>query len=191
MTASPSEVSVQAGIVDLSAAKFGLDGLGIPGEKILLKVLVASKDGGKKLTLFGSYTVGGRHAQISSQQVTELGTEIDVASIERYSLKNVVGDIQRALANNQIVGRPQVKWEKGKVWLDINGEVVPVVVKRVYVAAAKIWLSLECQGKHMRLALGDGVEMFDNSRRALAGMRMKGEKLILERTFQHLETQKT
>ena len=180
-------VSVTAGLLDLHAPKFGMDGLGVPGEKVTIRVLVTSKDGKKKITLFGTYTIGGRHAQISSQQLLELGPQVDVVSIERYSLKNFADDVSKFLANNKLKGKPEIKWENGKVWFAVEGRMLPVTVRSMYVAAAKIFAMLDCLGKDLRIALGDEVEMFDLQRRKLVGMRMKGEKLMLEREFQHVE----
>ncbi len=181
-------VSVSAGLLDLYAPKFGLDGLGVPGEKLTIRVLITSRDGRKKITLFGTYNIGGRHAQISSRQLSELGPEVDVVSIERYSLKNFVEDVNKVLTNNSLKGKLEIKWENGKVWLVVDGRVLPVTVQSMYVAAAKIFAVLECQGKAIRIALGDEVELFDASRRRLVGMRMKGEKLMLERAFQNPES---
>ena len=58
-------VSIDSGILDLFSPKFGLDRLGKPGEKMMICVVVASRDGSHKMTVFGNYAVGGRHAQIA------------------------------------------------------------------------------------------------------------------------------
>ena len=182
-------VSVTAGLLDLFAPKFGMDGLGVePGEKITIRVTVSSKDGQKRMILFGTYAIRGRHTQISSQGLSELGPEVDVISVERYALKNFVEDVSKILADNPLIGEPEIRWENGKIWFVIGGKSLPVTLQSIYVAAARIFAVLECQGKRMKVALGDEVEIFDGSRRKLSGMRLKGEKLILERAFQNLET---
>jgi hypothetical protein len=184
-------VSVTAGLLDLYAPKFGMDALGVPGEKVTIRVLVASKDGQTKMTLFGTYMIGGRHAQISSQRLMELGRDVDVVSIARYSIKDFVEDVNKLVASDTLKGKPELRWESGKVWLVVDGKVLPVNVQSMYVAAAKVFSILECREKALRIALGDEVEMFDSSRRRLIGMRMKGEKLMLERAFQNAETSLT
>jgi len=178
-------VSVTAGLLDLYAPKFGMNEVGVPGEKVTIRVLVASKDGQKRMTFFGTYMIGGRHAQISSQRLTELGGDVDVVSIVRYSMKDFVEDVNKTVANVSLRGKPELRWESAKVWLVVDGRALPVNVQSMYVAAAKIFSILEYQGKALRIALGDEVEMFDSSRRRLVGMRMKGEKLMLERAFQN------
>jgi hypothetical protein len=60
----------------------------------------------------------------------------------------------------------------------------------MYVAAAQVFAVLKYQEKRMKIVLSDGVEIFDSSRRKLSGMRLKGEKLILERAFQSAGRQK-
>jgi hypothetical protein len=180
-------VSVTGGLLDLFAPKFGMDALGVPGEKVTMKVVVASKDGKKTVTVFGTYAIGARHAQISSQRLLDLGSEVDVVSIERYSLKNFVENANRLLSKIAVKGKPELRSESGKVWLVVNGIRLPASFESMYVAAAQVFAILECQGKKVRIALGDEVELFDNSRRRISGMRMKGEKLILERAFQNAE----
>ena len=135
------------------------------------------------MILFGTYAIRGRHTQISSQGLSELGPEVDVISVERYALKNFVEDVSKILADNPLIGEPEIRWENGKIWFVIGGKSLPVTLQSIYVAAARIFAVLECQGKRMKVALGDEVEIFDGSRRKLSGMRLKGEKLILERRF--------
>ena len=178
-------VSVTSGLLDLFAPKFGMDALGVPNEKVTIRVLVASRDGKKRITVFGTYMLGGRHAQISSQRLVDLGPEIDIVSIERYSLKNFIDDFDRLLADNPLKGKADLKWENGKVWFLVNGTMLPVNVESMHVATAKVWAILKCQKKMLRIAVGDEVETFDMSRRRLSGMRLKGEKLMLERAFQN------
>lgn len=182
-------VSVSAGLLDLFAPKFQMDALGVPGEKVTIRVLVGSKDGSKRMTLFGTYTIGGRHAQITSRRLVALGPEVDVLSIERYSLKDFVEDVNELVSKGPIKGKPELRWEDGKVWLLVGGKALQANVSSMYVAAAQVFALLECQGKKLRIALGDEVELFDASRRRLSGMRMKDEKLILERAFQNAESE--
>ena len=154
-------------------------------ERVTIRVLVASTDGQKRMTFFGTYKIGGRQAQISSKRLFELGLDVEVVSIERYSLKDFVEDVNRLVTNDSLKGKPELRWEAGKVWLVVDGRALPVNVRSMYVAAAKVFALLECQGKALRIALGDEVEVFDKSRRRLVGMRMKGDKLMLERAFQN------
>ncbi|MGA2665342.1 MAG: hypothetical protein ABSF83_10395 [Nitrososphaerales archaeon] len=181
-------VSVTSGLLDLFAPKFAMDALGVPGEKVTIRVLVGSKDGSRRVTLFGTYTIGGRHAQITSRRLAALGPEVDVHSIERYSLKDFVEDVSELVAKDPMKGKPELRWEDGKVWLVVDGTVLQASVDSMHVAAAQVFALLECQRKNLRIALGDEVELFDSSRRRLSGMRMKDGKLILERAFQNAES---
>jgi hypothetical protein len=181
------QISVSGAIIDLSAQKFGMDGLGISAEKVTIRVMVSSKDGKKRMTLFGTFTIGGRHAQISSRELLKLGAEVDVVSIERYSLKNFVEDTNKALLSHPLRGKPEIKWENGKLELVLAGRMLPLTLQSMYVAAAKIFAVMECKRKRLRIALGNDLELFDMSRRKLVGMKLKGEKLMLEREFQHSE----
>ena len=90
-------VSIIAGALDLYSPKFNLDALGMPGEKVTIRAVVASKDGLKRVILFGTYTIGGRHAQISSSKLQDMGPEVDVVSIGRYSFKDFIDDTNGAL----------------------------------------------------------------------------------------------
>ena len=177
-------VAITSGLLDLSAQKFGMDGLGLPGEKVTIQVLVASRDG-RRVTVFGTYSIGGRHAQISSQRLLSMGSELEVLSIERYSAKNFVEDFSRLVEQGLWKGKMALKWDAGKISLLIGGQVLQAQIEEMYVAAAKLWTTLRCQGKILRVAIGDEVEIFDKSRRRLNGFKMKGEKLMLKRTFQN------
>ena len=177
-------VSIIAGALDLYSPKFNLDALGMPGEKVTIRVVVASKDGMKKLTLFGTYTIGGRHAQISSSQLQDIGPEVDVVSIGRYSFKDFIDDTNGALVELPFSHPIRFVWENGEVFLRLEGEALPVVFQRMYTAAAKACAVLECQGKTIKAVLGEELELFDPNRRKLSGLRLKDEKLILEREFQ-------
>ncbi len=177
-------VAITSGLLDLSAQKFGMDCLGLPGEKVTIRVLVTSRDG-KKATVFGTYPIGGRHAQISSRRLLTMGSEVEVLSIDRYSAKNFVEDFNRLLEQGSWNGKMALKWDAGKVSFVIGGQVLPAQIEETYVAAAKLWTTLVCQSKTLRVALGDEVEIFDKSRRRLNGFKMKGEKLMLKRRFQN------
>ena len=179
-------VSIIAGALDLYSPKFNLDALGMPGEKVTIRVVVASKDGLKRVILFGTYTVGGRHAQISSSQLQDMGSEVDVVSIERYSFKDFIDDTNGALIKLSLSHPIRFVWENGKVFLRLEGEVLPVVFQKMYTAAAKACAILECQGKTIKAVLREELELFDPNRRKLSGLRLKDEKLILEREFQNL-----
>jgi hypothetical protein len=178
------KVAITSGLLDLSAQKFGMDGLGLPNEKVTIRVSVASMDG-KKATVFGTYAIGGRHTQISSQRLLAMGSEVEVLSIERYSAKNFVLDFNQLVDQGSWKGKIALKWDGGKVLLEIGGQVLPAQIEEMYVAAAKLWATVVCQGKTLRVAIGDEVEIFDRSRRRLNGFKMKGEKLMLKRRFQN------
>jgi hypothetical protein len=177
-------VAITSGLLDLSAQKFSMDGLGLPTEKVTIRVLVASRDG-KRVTVFGTYPIGGRHAQISSQRLLDMGSEVEVVSIERYSAKSIVEDFNRLVEQGTWKGKVALKWDSGKVSLLIGGQILPAKIEEMYVAAAKLWATVLCQAKTLRIAIGDEVEIFDKSRRRLNGFKMKGEKLMLKRTFQN------
>jgi len=55
----------------------------------------------------------------------------------------------------------------------------------MYPTAGKACGVLECNGKTVKIMLGQDVEWFDAQRRKLSGLRLKGDKLILEREFQN------
>jgi len=95
---SLATVSINDGILDIYAPKFGLDGLGLHGEKIILKLIVTS--GERKLSIFGSYTVGSRHAQISSGELVEFGKEVGVKSVQRYTLRDLVDEVNALLVGS-------------------------------------------------------------------------------------------
>jgi hypothetical protein len=177
-------VAITSGLLDLSAQKFGMDGLGLPTEKVTIRVLVASREG-KRVTVFGTYPIGGRHAQISSQRLLDMGSEVEVLSIERYSAKSVVEDFNRLVEQGPWRGKVALRWEVGRVTLVVGGESLPARIEEMYVAAAKLWATVLCQGKTLRLAIGDELEIFDKSRRRLNGFKMKGDKLMLKRRFQN------
>jgi hypothetical protein len=177
-------VAITSGLLDLSAQKFGMDSLGLPNEKVTIRVLVASKDG-KKATVFGTYPIGSRHAQISSQRLLNMGSEVEVLSIERYSVKDFAEDFNQLVEVGPWKGKIALKWEAAKVSLVIGGQVLQAHINEMYVAAAKLWATILCQGKTLRIAIGDEVEIFDKSRRRLNGFKMKGEKLMLKRRFQN------
>ncbi len=181
-------VSVTSGILDLYAPKFALDGMGIPGEKVTLRVVISSKSRKMRKTFFGNYIVGGRHAQIASRELVDFGTEVDVISVERYSLKDFIQDANRLLTDRPLQGNLQLGWDNGKTFLSAGGKTLPIIFRSMYTSAAKIWGIFECQEKVVKIALSDEIELFDLQRRKLVGMVIKDETLILERAFQHPET---
>src|SRR5438132_5781263 len=117
-----SEVSVNAGIMDLYAPKFDLDKLGMPGEKVTIRVTVSSKDGMRRMFLYGGYTVGGRHAQIASQNLLPLGPEITVTKIERYTIRDFVEEVNESLKKQPFEGLVQLIWTSGRVSLSVEGK---------------------------------------------------------------------
>lgn len=180
------EVSVQSGVLDLYMPKFGLEMLGIPKERIMLRVVVASSDLKKQLVLFGTYVVDSRHAQIATRELVSLGSTVIIKSIGRYSLKNFVSDVNEWLVSNRMEGEPRITSEEKGVFFCISGKTIPAQVKSMYASGAKVYAIVECCGKIVQIALGsDGVELFDFQRRKLAGMAFDGTDLTLLRAFQH------
>jgi len=177
-------VAITSGLLDLSAQKFGMDDLGLPTERVTIRVLVTSREG-KRVTVFGTYAIGSRHAQISSQRLLDMGSEVEVLSMERYSAKSIIEDFNRLVDQSPWKGKVALRWEVGKVSLIIGERILPVRIEEMYVAAAKLWATVLCQGKTLRVAIGDEVEIFDKSRRRLNGFKLKGEKLMLKRAFQN------
>jgi hypothetical protein len=177
-------VSVQGGLLDLYAPKFGLDTLGIPGEKVILKAVVESPEG-RRLKLFATYSINGRHVQISTKKLAELGPEIRVVSVGRHTKENFIAEVNDALSRQSLQGSPRFVSGGAQLSLSVEGKLTPANLESMYTAAARVFALIKCQGATLRIALGDEVQLFDTSRRRLVGMRMKGEKLILERAFQN------
>ncbi len=94
-------VSVQGGLLDLFAPKFGLDSLGAPGETIILKVVIELRNQGR-LVLFASYPINGRHVQIRTKKLIELGPEVSVVSVSRYSKKTFIAEANDALSRQSL-----------------------------------------------------------------------------------------
>jgi hypothetical protein len=179
-------VSVSSGILDLFAPKFGLDGFGVPGEKVMIRVAIVSTDGSRKMTAFGNYTIGSRHAQIASREMERVGGEVQVVSVTRYTLKDFIEDVNQALGARTTPPGFRFVWEDGKTLLDLGGKPVPITFHEMYPTAAKACGVFECKGKSAKAMLGSGeVELFDLQRRKLSGLRLKQDKLILEREFQN------
>ena len=86
-----SEVSISSNALDLYAPKFGLDILGQSGERIFLKMIISAD--AKRLCLYGSYTIGSRHAQISSDLFDGVGDTVKVLSVTRFNLQEAVSEI--------------------------------------------------------------------------------------------------
>jgi hypothetical protein len=178
-------VSIDSGTLDLFSPKFGLDGLGTPREKIMIRVVVASKDGLQKKTVFGSYTVGSRHAQIASREMETFGSEVDVVSVNRYTMKDFIEDVDKGLGVIQRTQTMRLTWESGKARLNLDGQSVPITFKEMYPTAGKACGIFECKDKSVKVMLGEDVQLFDLQRRKLRGLRLRDGKLILERAFQN------
>jgi len=158
---SLATVSINDGILDIYAPKFGLDGLGLHGEKIILKLMVTS--GERKLSIFGSYTVGSRHAQISSGELVEFGKEVGVKSVQRYTLRDLVDEVNALLVGSG--GKQLFSWTREGVSLAI-AKSLPVAVKEFYTYAGRLYALLECMQKGFKVTVGNnGVELFDMQRR--------------------------
>jgi len=52
-------------MLDFYAPKLDLNKLRMPGDKVTIRVTESPMDELRKMFLYGSYTVGGRHAQIA------------------------------------------------------------------------------------------------------------------------------
>src|SRR5207247_9207449 len=112
-----SDVAVSAGIVDPYEPKFDLDKLGMQGEKVTIMVTVSSKDRLRKMFLYGGYTVGGRHAQIATQELLRLGSEITVTSVERYTIRDFVEEVNESLKRQPLEGSGSAHLEEWKSFL--------------------------------------------------------------------------
>ncbi len=179
---------MSAGTMDLYAPKFDLDKLGMPGEKVTIRVTVSSRDGLRKLFLYGGYTVGGRHAQIASQDLLRIGPEVIVTKVERYTMRDFVDDVNEPLKRQPLEGLVELAWTSGRVSLNVEGKTHPATARSVYTTGAKICTVLQCAGKTLKIVCGNGgVEMFDLQRRKLVGLSMRDDALVLKRSFQHPE----
>jgi hypothetical protein len=177
------QVAVSSGAIDLYSPKFGLDGLGTKGEKVTLKVSVLY--GGKELVLFGTYAIGARHAQITSDSISKLGSEVQVLSVVRYRLEDALSDINSGLRR-----RPDLRLElfakDNKIGLRLESRELFFAVKQKYTVGGRLYLLLLILGKRVKVEVSDGrIRMFDNSRRELAGIALVGNRLVLKRKFQH------
>lgn len=180
------EVAIASNALDLFAPKFGLDALGSPGESIILKVSVLAN--GKPLTVFGKYTIGSRHAQISSSRLPRVDESVQVSSVNRYSVQDAVSDI------NQFIDREfkGLRFESVKSQEDlrvrIESKPFSASMSRLYTVGGSLYLVLRVLRKGIRVEFaGDVVRLFDSSRRELAGVTLAGNRLILRRKFQHPE----
>jgi hypothetical protein len=183
-----NEVSVSAGIMDLYAPKFDLDKLGMPGEKVTIRVTASSKDGSKTMFLYGGYTVGRRHVQIASQDLLGIGNEIIVTKVERCTMRDFVEEVNGSLKKLPLEGLVQLIWTGGRVSLNVEGKTLPATARRVYTTGAKICAVIECAGRTLKIFCGNGgVEMFDLQRRKLMGLSMRDDALVLRRSFQNPE----
>jgi hypothetical protein len=178
-------VSVTTGILDLFSPKFGLDSLGTPGEKMIIRVVLASTDGSRRMTVYGNYKVGSRHAQIASREIETIGSEVEVVTVTRYTLKDFIEEVNEHLDAHEPSLQFRFAWEGGKAFLKVAEQSVPISFREMYPTAAKACGVFECKGKSAKVVLGEKVELFDLQRRKLSGLRLKEDKLILEREFQN------
>ena len=137
------------------------------------------------MTVFGSYTIAGRHAQITSREIARMGNEVIVVSVGRYGLKEFIQDVNDELVARIPAPSFQFVWEDGKTFLKLGGRSVSIAFHEMYPAAAKACGIFECEGKSVKVMLGKELELFDLQRRKLSGLRLKENKLILEREFQN------
>ncbi len=177
-------VSMDGGVLDLFSPKFGLDGLGMPGEKVMIRVVVASKDRSLRIAVFGNYTIGGRHAQIATREIQRLGKDVEVVSVARYALKDFIEDVNKGLEVHEPRHAFRLAWEKGRTLLNLNGRSVSVMFREMFTTAGKAYGIFDCGGKSKVMA-GEGVELFDLQGRRVSGLTLKGDKLIPERSFQN------
>lgn len=184
------KVSSQAGIVDLSTAKFRLDELGVPGEKLMVKVVVSSLDMDKELILFGTYKVGRRHAQIATRELNQLGNSVFVSAIKRYSVEDFVEDVNDWLKTHPLHGGLGLVADRRGVCFQVEGRILPLKINRIYASAARACAIVECRAKILKIVFGSGkVELFDLQRRKLVGLTMKEGEFVLLRAFQHPESE--
>lgn len=170
--------------LDLYSPKLGLDLLGRPGEKVFLKISV--KTGSRDAVFFTSYTIGTRHAQISSISLSGLGSEVQVLSVVRYTLGDALREINAKLAQEESSIRFDLAMTEGKVRLRLESRQVPAIVKRAYTVGGRFYVLLVLLGKTIRLEFsGDSLRLYDSSRRDLASLAVVGNRLVLKRRFQN------
>jgi hypothetical protein len=180
------QVAIGSKALDLFSPKFGLDDLGLPGEKILLKATLST--GGKVSVIFGTYKIGSRHAQISANILTDFGGSVQVTSVVRYSLSDLIRDV------NPIFQRDYPKLNLVDVGRDetlrvgLEAKFFSAKVARLYTVGGRVYLVLQVLGKNIRIEFfEEGVRIFDSSRRELTGLTIAGNRLLLRRRFQHPE----
>jgi hypothetical protein len=66
-------ISVTAGILDLFSPKFGLDNLGTPGDRMMIRLVLAPTDGRRRMIVHWNHKAQGRH--------TDLGTPVPKSSL--------------------------------------------------------------------------------------------------------------
>jgi len=179
-------VSIKSGVLDLYSPKFRLDDLGHPGEKIILRIQAFT--GVNPLVLFSGYTVGSRHAQLSTNQLVGLGDSVLISEISRYILEDAIKDINGFLeAGGRRMGL-ELATKESEAYAFVESRRLPVHVKRMYTVGGTLFLILQILGKRIRLELSsNGVTLYDSSRRELIGLTLVGNRLTLRRKFQHAE----
>jgi hypothetical protein len=171
--------------LDLYSPKFGLDQLGRPGEKVVIKVTLLDSE--KLFVIFGTYRVGSRHAQISSDLLLGLNDSVKVSSVIRYTPRDAVRDIDETLSLKFPTWNLQMTFDES-LHISLDSRLFPASMSRFYTVGGKLYLVIRLLGKRIRIEfLGNGARVFDSSRRELTGMTAVGNTLVLRRKFQHPE----
>lgn len=178
------QVSVASNALDLYSPKFELDNLGKAEERIIIKVLVSGDS--KSINLFGTYAVGSRHAQISSNILGAFGGIVTVLSVSRYGIQDAISEI-----NSRSQTRPwnlNLALAGNNLLAEIESRKFPLTLKRMYTIGGRLYLLVQLLGKRLKISMGnDEITLYDSSNREIVGLTTVGNRLTIKRKFQHLE----
>ena len=164
---------------------FGLDRLGQKGERITIKVTL-QKDT-KLASLYGSYTVGSRHAQLSAELLGDFGPLVNVVSVERFDLNDAVLGINSLGRQTNALGLNLLTFE-GELYAEIEQRRLPAPLRRMYSVGGRLYLLIQVLGKRLKIGLSsDEVRLYDSSNRGIVGLAIVGDRLRIKRRFQHPE----
>jgi hypothetical protein len=170
--------------LDLYSPKFGLDSLGHEGERITIKVVLSSDS--ESASLYGRYTIGSRHAQISAEFLGAFGTSVSVVSVGRYTLQDAVSEMNGL--SHTYPWSFSLLCVGDDLYAEIESRRFPVLLRRMYSVGGRLYLLIQVLGKRLKIGLSsDGVRFYDSSNREIAGLAIVGNRLIVKRKFQHPE----
>lgn len=179
-------MSITSNALDLYSPKFGLDGLGKGGEKIIIRVVVSMND--KSIRLFGSYEIGSRHAQISADVLGILGDMVTISSVSRYAFQDAVSEINAFFEKQFQTWGLTLFLAGNNLIVRLQSRKFPAIVKRVYTSGGRLNVVLQLLGKLIKIVLtNEEIKIFDSSRREIVGLVAVGKRLALKRKFQHPE----